>query len=151
MMEPTLGRLDYKASDALQDSSKLEQSTVETYWNTKQRHSSKWYLASLDPCRGIFYISKGLLYPCKGIFLPTLPRLGKFYWGNILPLCEHLWRDILSMLHCKKIFAKFRCGQRWREPNYVGVGKFLLPRCLVLRHRCHHRNLAHSDMAFLSV
>jgi hypothetical protein len=49
----------------------------------------------------------------------------------------------------KKNLAKFRCGQRWREPNDVGVGKFLLPRRLVLRHRCQHRSLAHSDMAFL--
>jgi hypothetical protein len=52
-------------------------------------------------------------------------------------------------IHCKKSLAKFRCGQRWREPNNVGVGKFLLPRRLVLRHRCQHRSLAHSDMAFL--
>ncbi len=51
----------------------------------------------------------------------------------------------------KKSFAKFRCGQWWREPNDVGVGKFLLPRCLVLRHRCPHRNLAHSDKAFFTV
>jgi hypothetical protein len=56
---------------------------------------------------------------------------------------------ILHVLHCKKSFAKFRCRQRWREPNDVGVGKFLLPRRLVLRHRCQHRDLAHSDMAFL--
>jgi hypothetical protein len=54
-----------------------------------------------------------------------------------------------SILHCKKSFAKFRCGQRWREPNDMGVGKFLLPRRLVLRHRCQHRSLVHSDMAFL--
>jgi hypothetical protein len=54
-----------------------------------------------------------------------------------------------TCVHCKKGFAKFRCGQRWREPNDVGVGKFLLPRHLVLRHRYQHRNLAHSDMAFL--
>ncbi len=33
----------------------------------------------------------------------------------------------------KKSFVKFRCGQRWCEPNDVGVGKFLLPRPLVLR------------------
>jgi hypothetical protein len=31
----------------------------------------------------------------------------------------------------------------------VRVGKFLLPRPLDLRHRCQHRNLAHSDMDFL--
>jgi hypothetical protein len=48
----------------------------------------------------------------------------------------------------KKRFAKFRYGQRWRAPNDVGIRKFLLPRRLVLRHRCQHRNLAHSDMAF---
>ncbi len=48
-------------------------------------------------------------------------------------------------------FAKFRCGQRWREPNDVGIGKFLLPRRLVLCYRCQHRNLAHSDMAFFTV
>ncbi len=51
--------------------------------------------------------------------------------------------------HCKKSCAKFRCGQRWREPNDVGYGKFLLPRPLVLRHHCQHRNLAPSDKAFL--
>jgi hypothetical protein len=51
-------------------------------------------------------------------------------------------------VHCKKSFAKFRCGQRWRELNEVGVEKFLLPCRLVLRHRCQHRNLAHLDMAF---
>jgi hypothetical protein len=31
----------------------------------------------------------------------------------------------------------------------VGVGKFLLPRRLVLRHRCQQLSLAHSDMAFI--
>ncbi len=53
-----------------------------------------------------------------------------------------------STVHCKKSLVKFRCGQRWREPNDVGVGKFLLPRRLVVRHRCQHRSLAQSDMAF---
>ncbi len=60
-------------------------------------------------------------------------------------------QKVHTYIHCKKSFAKFRCGQRWREPNDVGVGKFLFPRRLVLRHRCQHRNLAHSDMAFFTV
>ncbi len=59
------------------------------------------------------------------------------------------YRILMYNMHCKKSCAKFRCGQRWREPNDVGVGKFLLPRPLVQRHSCKHRNLAHSDMAFL--
>jgi hypothetical protein len=33
----------------------------------------------------------------------------------------------------------------------VGVGKFLLPRPSVLRHRCQHRNSVHSDMTFFTV
>jgi hypothetical protein len=61
-------------------------------------------------------------------------------------VCIHI-----CMYTVKKSFAKFRCGQRWREPNEVGVGKFLLPRRLVLRQRCQHRSLAHSDMAFFTV
>ncbi len=51
----------------------------------------------------------------------------------------------------KKSCAKFRCGQRWREPNDVGVGKFLFPCPLVLRDRRQHRNLAHSDIAFFTM
>jgi hypothetical protein len=69
----------------------------------------------------------------------------------IIPMRRSNSRTFSLLLHCKKSFAKFRCGQRWREPNDVGIGKFLLPRRLVLRHRCQHRNLAHSDMAFFTV
>jgi hypothetical protein len=34
----------------------------------------------------------------------------------------------------KKSCAKFRCGQQWRGPNDMGVGKFLPPHPLGLRH-----------------
>ncbi len=75
----------------------------------------------------------------------------KYFGNNIsmnpLFVCP-IWRIFFVALHCKKSFAKFRCGQRWREPNDVGVGKYPLPRRLVPRHRCQHRSLAHSDMAF---
>jgi hypothetical protein len=54
-----------------------------------------------------------------------------------------------KQMHCKKSFVKFQCGQRWRKPNDVVVGKFLLPRGLVLRHRCQHRNLAIPTWLFL--
>ncbi len=72
------------------------------------------------------------------------------WWLRIFKMYSKNYKNH-CYIHCKKSFAKFRCGQRWREPNDVGVGKFLLPRRLVLRHRCQHRNLAHSDMAFFTV
>ncbi len=51
----------------------------------------------------------------------------------------------------KKTCTKFRCGQRWREPNDVGVGKFLLPCSLVLRHRCPSEFGAFPTWLFYSV
>jgi hypothetical protein len=88
----------------------------------------------------------------------SIPHCGRYQgiriWAFVIrsgesPLDECICKFELIFVHCKKSCAKFRCGQRWREPNDVGVGKFPFPQPLVLRHRCQHRNLAHSDMAFL--
>jgi hypothetical protein len=55
---------------------------------------------------------------------------------------QTIFFDSDDVVHClctgKKSCAKFWCGQRWHKPNNVGVGKFLLPRPLVLRHQCQH-------------
>ncbi len=89
---------------------------------------SKW-LKTLQTAHSTFQISLFLAIGWLSLFLFSVGR--QILTLHIMNVARQL---PMSMYTLKKSFAKFRCGQRWREPNGVGVGKFLLPRRLVLRH-----------------